>query len=152
MSPRPDPTQHTVADARRWAQEMQRWLRPGYVFTEELFEGILHDPSGSHLAMVTVRAWIEERRAELRTRYVLTEGQAEALEQFLAGEGPRPAFVHGPVVGGFLTSEERTQLSKTAAQLATEGPKEDPEEPGRYVKPRGHFALPGAEGFEPGPR
>lgn len=152
MSPRPNPTQTKLTDALAWERTMQGWLRPGYVVTVELFETILRDPFGSHVARVAVQAWIEAYRDQIESRFRLTAEQGEELDRFLDDKGPRPHFVPAAAPAGYLTTEESTARASELAVRREQEPKPDPSEPGRYVQPSGRFALPGREGFEPDSR
>lgn len=152
LNHRPDPTQTKLTDALAWERTMQGWMLPGHVITVELFETIMRDPFGSHVARVAVQAWIEAYREQIERRFMLTVEQGEELDRFLDDKGSRPHFVIPRGEGVPVTTEEKAARAGELAGRREREPKPDPFEPGRYVQPSGRFAFPGREGFEPDSR
>ena len=73
---------------------------------------------------------------------LLSDQERTALALYVMGEGPRPRFAKLASGDGHFGAPWLQAGDPDAPAPAPPWPAQDPNEPGRYVQPRGHFAIP----------
>ena len=143
MATRPNPTQTRQLDRIALRREMKLMLPATVQLDGAEWDELMDNSNQTSRAILLRKAWLNHRRAGLPAPRILSEQERLALGLFILGDGPRPAFARFVSPDGHHGSSYLASDDPDAPKAAAPGPVEDPGEPGRYVQPKGEYAIPG---------
>ena len=143
MATRPNPMQTKTLDQLTLRREMKLMLPATVQLDGAEWDELMDNSNQTSRAILLRKAWLNHRRSGLPAPRILSEQERLALGLFILGEGPRPAFARFVSRDGHHGSSYLAPDDPDAPKPAAPGPVEDPGEPGRYVQPKGEYAIPG---------
>lgn len=141
--PRPDPTQTPLLDEITLRRELKQMLPADVALDrQELHELLDLSNVGGRYDALRLKLL---RRAinQLTPDDLLRAEQYRALLDYRQGRGPRPSFARYVTPDGHFLGQSIAPEDGPRPGAAAPGPVEDPSEPGRYVQPKGEYAIPG---------
>lgn len=143
--PRPNPTQTKNLDNVTIRRELKQLL-PSTVILDQAEARELLDLSNQSARHNALRLKLLARAiSQLAAGDMLRPDQFDALLAFHQGHGPRPDFARFVTADGHYGQAALAPDDRDAPKAGAPGPVEDPSEPGRYVQPKGRFALAGKD-------
>lgn len=142
-STRPNPTQTRRLDAVTLRRELRLMLPGGVALDQEDLRACL-DPSNQSAHYNVLRLKLLRRAiATAQSDDLLSPAQFAALLAYHGGDGPRPPWLRFVSPAGHHGRHFLAADDVDAPKAAAPGPVEDPGEPGRFVQPKGEYAIPG---------
>lgn len=138
-----DPRQVRNLDAITLRREMKQLLAADVILDREEERELLDLSNQQSRYNVLRVALLRAALGGGQRPRTLTDQERLALGLFVMGEGPRPRFALFATSDGHYGQHHVPQDDPDAIPPAPPWPAKDPNEPNRYVQPRGEYAIPG---------
>ena len=137
-----DPRQVKHLDDVTLRREMKHLLPAELILDGEEWDELLDFSNQSARLNVLRKNLIAARRNGGSAPRALDPTERNALAFYVLGQGPRPRFARLASGDGHYGPSWLLADDPDAPPVAPAWPAQDPDEPGRYVQPKGDFAIP----------
>lgn len=146
MSDPRDPRQVRHLDRVTMRRLMKAALPAELILDSEEWDELLDFSNQSARLNILRKACIAARRAGLQSPRMLGGPELAALGLYVLGQGPRPTWAKYVDVEGHFGFHHRQDDDPVPAPTPEPWPATVPGDPGRYVLPKGEYAIPGIPG------
>jgi hypothetical protein len=137
-----DPRQVKQLDDVTLRREMKRLLPGELILDSEEWDELLDfSNQGARLNFIRKNVIAARRNGGQQPR-MLDPSERNALAAYVLNGGPRPRFARFASPDGHYGASYLAPDDPDAATPAPPWPEQDPDEPGRYVQPKGDYAIP----------
>jgi hypothetical protein len=137
-----DPRQVKHLDDVTLRREMKHLLPADLVLDGAEWDELLDLSNSTARLNVLRKNLIAARRNGGSAPRTLDPSERNALAFYVLGQGPRPSFARLASGDGHYGAAWLQAGDPDAPPAAPPWPTQDPDEPGRYVQPKGDFAIP----------